>query len=268
MTVSLFIDVACKTGESPVYDAKTKRFYFVDIPNQLLFSYDLVTEALKPYTLPSAITSIALTDAPDLLRVTAEHGFGTFDLKEGHLSLEHQLSLPDSDRMNDGKLDPTGQYVAGSINEEDGKTAGLFRLRHDGSIDVLHEDLTNSNGLVWSEDGKTLYHIDTPTKKVYAFDYAPDAPLSNKRVAVDLEEEEGFPDGMTKDAEGHAWIAHYAGSCITRWNLATGEKLDHVDFPVANPTCPIFYEDRLLVTTAANGDDAPHAGAVFAVTFE
>ncbi|HAK99579.1 MAG TPA: gluconolaconase, partial [Exiguobacterium sp.] len=104
--------------------------------------------------------------------------------------------------------------------------------------------------------------------KVYAFDYAPDAPLSNKRVAVDLEEEEGFPDGMTKDAEGHAWIAHYAGSCITRWNLTTGEKLDHVDFPVSNPTCPIFYEDRLLVTTAANGDDAPHAGAVFAVTFE
>ena len=73
---------------------------------------------------------------------------------------------------------------------------------------------------------------------------------------------------MTKDAEGHAWIAHYAGSCITRWNLATGEKLDHVDFPVSNPTCPIFYEDRLLVTTAADGDDAPHAGAVFAVTFE
>lgn len=106
-----------------------------------------------------------MTDAPDLLRVTSAHGFGTFDLKEGHLSLEHQLSLPDSDRMNDGKLDPTGQYVAGSINEEDGKTAGLFRLRHDGSIDVLHEDLTNSNGLVWSEDGKTLYHIDTPTKK-------------------------------------------------------------------------------------------------------
>lgn len=45
---------------------------------------------------------------------------------------------------------------------------------------------------------------------------------------------------MTKDAEGHAWIAHYAGSCITRWNLTTGEKLDHVDFPVSNPTCPIF----------------------------
>nr|WP_306584086.1 SMP-30/gluconolactonase/LRE family protein [Exiguobacterium sp. SL14] len=37
-----------------------------------------------------------------------------------------------------------------------------------------------------------------------------DAPLANKRVAVDLEEEDGFPDGMTKDAEGHAWIAHYA----------------------------------------------------------
>ena len=53
MTVSLFIDVACKTGESPVYDAKTKRFYFVDIPGKLLFSYDLTTEALKPYHSPS-----------------------------------------------------------------------------------------------------------------------------------------------------------------------------------------------------------------------
>lgn len=267
MTVSLFIDVACKTGESPVYDAKTKRFYFVDIPNQLFFSYDLTTEALKPFQLPSAITSIALTDAPDFLRVTSEHGFGTFDVKEGHLSLETQLTMPDSDRMNDGKLDSIGQYVAGSINEEDGETASLYRLRKDGSIDVLLEGLTNSNGLVWSEDERTLYHIDTPTKKVYAFDYAPDQPLTNRRVAIDLEGEDGFPDGMTKDREGHVFIAHYAGSCITRWNLETGEKLAHVPFPVSNPTCPIAYEDRLLVTTAADGDESEHAGAVFEVTY-
>lgn len=47
MTVSLFIDITCKTGESPVYDAKTKRFYFVDIPNQLLFHMILLQKHLN-----------------------------------------------------------------------------------------------------------------------------------------------------------------------------------------------------------------------------
>lgn len=267
--VERFIATACKTGESPVYDEKTERFYFVDIPNKILFVYDLEKEMLKPHQLPSAVTSIALTGSPDALRVTSAHGFGTFDVQTGQLSLEKQLDLPATDRMNDGKLDPDGQYVAGSINEADGgrqETASLFRLRNDGTVDVLLGGLTNSNGLVWSADGKTLYHIDTPTKRIMAYPYDPSGPLGEGRIAVDLEGEDGFPDGMTQDKDGNAWVAHYAGSRLTHWNLETGEKLGQIDFPVENPTCPIPYKDGLLVTTAANGDDSKDAGAVFLVT--
>jgi D-xylonolactonase len=42
--------------------------------------------------------------------------------------------------------------------------------------------------------------------------------LSNRRVFVRLNREEGFPDGLTVDSEGFLWCAHWFGACISRYD--------------------------------------------------
>ena len=82
---------------------------------------------------------------------------------EAHLS---------KNRFNDGKCDPAGRFWAGtlSLTREPG-AASLYCLEPDGAVRTMLRGLTNSNGIAWSLDRATMYHIDTPTRRVTAFDY-------------------------------------------------------------------------------------------------
>jgi sugar lactone lactonase YvrE len=83
--------------------------------------------------------------------------------------------------------------------------------------------------------------------------------------------EEGYPDGVTVDAEGCVWVAHWAGARITRLS-STGERKQVFTVPVPNVTSICFGGAdlcTLFVTTAWEGtpDRAayPYAGDVFAL---
>ena len=78
-----------------------------------------------------------------------------------------------------------------------------------------------------------MYYIDTLRKNVRAFDYADDTgDISNERVIITVPEEIGMPDGMAIDSEGMLWVAHYGGSCVSRWNPNTAQLLLKIDLPV------------------------------------
>ena len=51
------------------------------------------------------------------------------------------------------------------------RRASLYRLAPDGSIDVVLDQVTVSNGLEWSPDGSRAYYNDTATFTVSVFDY-------------------------------------------------------------------------------------------------
>ena len=149
-----------------------------------------------------------------------------------------------------------------------GGEASLWRLTPDGEVDEMITDLTIANGLCWSEDGATAYFNDTETYAVSAFDWTRDEGLTNRRVFVDLREEQLRPDGLTIDAEGGIWIGLSNGGAVRRYD-ASGALSEVVTVPVTKATACTFGGenlDQLFITTSRENlaDDAePAAGSLY-----
>jgi sugar lactone lactonase YvrE len=114
-----------------------------------------------------------------------------------------------------------------------------------------------------------MYYIDTPTRRVDAFDYEiATGAISRRRTVFQLGELPGGPDGMTIDTEGRLWIATWGGWSVLCVDPMTGELLCKVQVPASNVTSVCFGGPKLqhlYITTAGRGNDPaqPHAGDVF-----
>jgi sugar lactone lactonase YvrE len=163
-------------------------------------------------------------------------------------------------RFNDGKCDPAGRFLAGTMdNAEKEATGSLYSLGLDGKVTTLLTGTRISNGLAWSPDYHTFYFIDTPTRTITAYDYAlTSGSISNPRPLISVPAELGWPDGMTSDVEGMLWVAMWGGAKLTRWNPLTGKLLRVIDIPALNVTSCVFGGPELtdlFVTTARKDMD-------------
>jgi sugar lactone lactonase YvrE len=159
-------------------------------------------------------------------------------------------------RFNDGRVDPRGRFLAGTIDEaKAGGQAGLYRYDRRGLAKLAAGVLT-SNGLAFSPDGRTLYFSDTPRFLVYRFDYDPaTGEAANRREFIRIEPsatDRGRPDGAAVDVEGCYWTALYEGSRVHRYD-PTGKLMSAHPVPARCPTMPAFGGadmKTLFVTTA------------------
>ncbi len=176
-------------------------------------------------------------------------------------------------RFNDGKVDPWGRFLAGTMDRAETKPNGtLYMLNPDQSVVPLVENVSISNGLAWTADGTTLYYIDTPTRRIDAFHVDPGTgALSGRRVVVEVED--GSPDGMTIDDEGCLWVAIWDGGRVDRYG-PDGRLLEVLRVPEGGHVTSAAFGgpgmSTLFVTTARAGlsagdlASAPHAGDLFA----
>jgi sugar lactone lactonase YvrE len=82
--------------------------------------------------------------------IGVERGFA---LEEADGTLTHlgELWSDTNIRMNEGGCDPDGRFYCGSMAYDQRPDAGaLYRLDPDGSVHVVLENVTISNGLEWS----------------------------------------------------------------------------------------------------------------------
>src|SRR3546814_13641166 len=91
------------------------------------------------------------------------------DTRNGELTFLVNAEKKPDIRYNDGKCDPAGRLWVGTI--ADHEKAALYRIDGDGSIHLMLDKVTCSNGIDWSADKKTMYYVDTHTITVIAFDY-------------------------------------------------------------------------------------------------
>ena len=200
--------------------------------------------------------------------IGVERGFALEDA-DGALTYPDELWSDESVRMNEGGCDPDGRFYCGSMAYDQRPGAGsLYRLDPDGSVRVVLENVTVSNGLAWSPDGSLAYYNDTATYQTSVFDYDTDAGLINRRVFVDLSDEEKRPDGLTVDEQGGVWMALANGGAVRRY--APDGALDEVvELPARKVTACTFGGpnlDQLFITTSREGlepGDDPLAGSLF-----
>ena len=274
--VELLVDAHAQVGEGPLWDEERQVLYWVDILSSLLYIYDPATGENRALDVGRHVGTV-VTRASGGLMLAVREGFASFDLETQELTL---IANPEAhitgNRFNDGKCDPAGRFWAGTMAYENPTNQGsLYRLDTDLSVHKIFGDVAISNGIIWSLDHTTMYYIDTLRKNVRAFDYADDTgDISNERVIINVPEEIGMPDGMAIDSEGMLWVAHYGGSCVSRWNPNTAQLLEKIDLPVTQVTACAFGGpnlDILFITSAAQELDAaelerqPLAGGLFSI---
>jgi sugar lactone lactonase YvrE len=162
--------------------------------------------------------------------------------------------------LNDCIADPEGRVYSGSYHyNADGLAAPsfLFRVDTDGSVHVADEGIQFSNGLAFAPERGTMYFSDTVARCIYAYQWNRETGnLTNRRVFVRVPREEGFPDGLTVDAEGFLWCAHWFGGCITRYD-PDGKLERRVTLPATQTASLAFGGpdlDVIFVTSAAKNN--------------
>jgi sugar lactone lactonase YvrE len=200
--------------------------------------------------------------------IAVERGFVLEDA-DGELDPLPDLWTDAGLRMNEGGCDPDGRFYCGSMAYDKGPGRGtMYRLDVDGTTSVLFGGSTISNGLAWSPDGSMAYYIDSDTRRVDVFDYSAEAGLTDRRTLVELPDGAGDPDGMTVDAQGHLWVALYAGAAVRRYR-PDGILDGVIELPVTNVTACTFAGadlDQLVITTSREGlpeGSQPEAGSLF-----
>jgi sugar lactone lactonase YvrE len=276
LQVELVLDVKATLGEGPCWDHRTGLLYWVDIAGMKVMIHHPISGENRTIQLDQMVGATVPRESGGLV-LALQHGFYLLDLETEKLSF---IADPESsltgNRFNDGKCDAKGRFWAGTMSMKNQKAAGsLYCLETDGSVRKAVGDVTVSNGLGWSPDGRTMYYNDTPTQRVVAYDFDPaSGELGQVRTVVTIADDNGSPDGMTVDAEGMIWVAHWDGWQVSRWDPHTGKQLASIPLPAARVTSCTFGGadlDELYITTAsidlseADRADQPHAGGVFRV---
>jgi sugar lactone lactonase YvrE len=254
LRMEMIIDAKAQLGEGPLWDVTEERLYWIDSLGPAVHSCDLKGDSRRTWPLPEPIGSLALRHKGDGAVLALKSGFHFLDFISGEVT---RIVDPDPGkpriRMNDGKVDRRGRFIAGSMHCPESEGLGsLYRLDTDLSVHKLDKDIICSNGPAFSPDGRTLYFNDSVRRVIYAYDYDLDSgAASNRRVFVSTEQEQGAPDGGTVDAEGYIWSAQIISGRIVRY--APDGKVDRIiEFPAALLTSVMFGGpnlDVLYVTT-------------------
>jgi sugar lactone lactonase YvrE len=272
---SCVLDARASLGECPIWSPAEQVLYWIDINAPALHRFDPQSGGDVAMPMPSSIGAFALRQAGGFI-VALRDGVW---LASAQGRLERKVADapfdPAHHRFNDSRCDPRGRFLLGTMNEaRDAPSAALYRLEPDFTLTPILEGITIANGLCFSPDGRTMYHADTPTHTVRAFDYdlgagAPSGPREFHRWSAEPDR----PDGATIDSAGNYWVALYRGGRVVQLS-PRGEVLSEHPVPARCPTmCAFGGPDlrTLYITSArqqrepAELERLPQSGGLFAL---
>jgi sugar lactone lactonase YvrE len=268
-------------AEGPIWDARSSTLHWVDIPAGAVIHGRLVGdgdgdgdgESIEEFDrteFGASVGAVGLATDGGLI-VAAERGLATIDPSGGIHRGPALLADGINSRMNDAACDPAGRYLVGSLAlgaQTDHEV--LLCVEPTGPVSVMRDDIALSNGIAWSADGRTVYHVDTLPGRIWTADYDRDAGVARRwRVLFTITD--GFPDGMVLDTDGMLWIAIWGAGQVRRYDTA-GTLLAVVTVDAPHVSCPAFAgADRgtLVISTArteltdAQLTQHPFSGSLF-----
>jgi xylono-1,5-lactonase len=265
--------IAARLGEGPIWSSRERAVWFVDIKGRCIHRYDEAARTTQTWQAPQDVGFIVAASGERFI-CGLKGGLYLFAPQDGSFQL---IAPVDSDRprnrLNDAHVDTAGRLWFGTMDDDEVSPTGALYRFDAGGLQRCDAGYVITNGPATSPDGRTLYHIDTLGRVIYAFDLAADGALSARRVFARVAEADGYPDGPAVDTEGCVWVALYGGWGVNRYS-PQGKLLNKLSLPVANCTKPLFGgEDlrTLYVTSAWKGLAAEQreqqslAGGLFAV---
>jgi triosephosphate isomerase (TIM) len=282
-------------GESAVWSTRDQTLYWISAPEEEVWAWNVRGNAPAYRRLTgTALGCVAVASGPPGTVVLAgERAFlkvqmraDSGDFSTGPTVLCERPEQDDVTRPNDGRVDRQGRLVFGMYNNYHRKsvgaanTCGLYRLTPDLKVESLLPDDDSSlryrvsNCICFPSSGDTMFFCDTPTRKIYQFDYPAAATgtkaggglensrLSNRRCVWTMPPHwPGGPDGAQVDDAGYLWAAISGAGRVVRIDPKTGIVDCIVHLPVTCPTSCTFGGpdlDELFITTRG-----PDGGGIY-----
>lgn len=243
-------------GESPLWDEKCHKLYWVDIEGKKLHSWNFKSKNIESWNFKNRICSISLTDNENILLCAFEKYFAFYNMNSKEIKkINLDINLSDTVRFNDGKTDDYGRFWCGTMSEANPKTkeACIYMLDENLNLKTMFKNIYISNSLTNIRDTKGMYFSDSYTKKIYKATLTDDLnELKHVKVFKNNSNLKGAPDGSTTDKYGNLWNAEWDGSRLVKYD-PDGNILEEVAVPVKRPTSCVFGGpnlDILFITSA------------------
>ncbi|SDE09877.1 SMP-30/gluconolactonase/LRE family protein [Niabella drilacis] len=270
----LLYEAGLQLGEGACWDARRRRFLYVDIKGKKLGRLNPLTRQVEERLLDKMASAIIPVGDTGKYIVALQGSVSQLDFETGDLQTLVEIEKERSaNRCNDGKCDAAGRLWFGTMHG-DARAAEGALYRFDGSsLRKMMDKRSVSNGLGWSPDNRTMYYIDSFDYNIRAYDFdVGSGVIANERVIVDIEAPEQVPDGMCVDAEGMLWVAIWGAGAVHRYDPVTGALTGKVIVPAPHVTnCAFGGKDmqQLFITTARDGltgaqlEQYPLSGSLF-----
>jgi gluconolactonase len=230
-------------SEGPVWIKQGGHLLFSDVPANTVYRWK-EGEGMSVYLRPSGYTgkeprggepgSNGLTvDAQGRL-VLCEHGdrrVGRIERNGRHVTLADRFNGKRFNSPNDlayksnGDLYFTDPPYGLEKNVDDPRKEipfqGVYRLKPNGEVTLLTDQMSRPNGIAFSPDEKTLYVANSDPKRAVwmAYDVQPDGTIANGRVFFDATSmvgpaKKGLPDGLKVDMAGNLFATGPGGVLV------------------------------------------------------
>ncbi len=275
MQAQPLIPMHCELAECPVWHDAA--LWWVDIHAGLLHRLDPNDHSVKLRATGDFLGAAVPTSQTNLWMLARRDHLATLDWNTGAMEpLAWPTGPMDDRRFNDGKCDPAGRFLVGTLDLlSAGRPCALHSFSEKKSSRVIDDDVLLSNGLAWTKDGTRMHHIDTLRRRLTTRIYNPaTGDVGAIGDQIHFPEAWGLPDGMAADREDGLWVAFWGEGCVRRIDPQDGHQTHLITLPTSQPSSVCFggdHFDQLYITSAWQGllpaqrAAQPLAGAVFMI---
>jgi gluconolactonase len=218
--------------EGPAFD-RDGALWCVDIPYGRVFKVSPSGEFTLVLEYPGEPNGLAIHRDGRIFIADYANGIMVLDpvsLKvEPYLTrvrLEHLKAVNDLVFASNGDLYFTDQGMTG-LHDPSGR---VFRLRVNGQVDCLLDNIPSPNGIALAPDESMLYVAVTRANAVWRVPLMPDGGVAKVGNFIQLSGG-GGPDGLAVDREGNLAIAHIGLGCVWLFSQR-GEPLARIQSEV------------------------------------
>jgi sugar lactone lactonase YvrE len=261
-------------GEGPLWHPIHQMLYWVDIEKMEVHGLEPHTNRHRVWETRKKVGAVVAAANGNLI-LALQGEIAELDPANGKIKslVKLEADLPEN-RCNDGKCDAAGRFWIGTMHVDcKPGTGSLYCVDTHLQVTKVLTGLTIANGMGWSPDGDYMYFIDSADCQVKRFKFSSEkVSLEQEKIILRFEKERGLPDGMCVDSEGMLWIGFWGGSCVGRYDPATGKHLGDIRVTAPHVTSCCFGGpdlQTLFITTAREGltpqqlKEFPLSGSLF-----